>query len=306
MKKCAALFITAGLFLNCFNVSAEEIKNDTWNIWGKNIATEDSADYDFTGAFDDENFSPNIEAFLAEDQNAVKGNVFVCSGGGDKARENDYEGIPACEFYNSIGYNAYLVNYRVAPYETIDATLDLQRAIRYVKHHGEEYGIGALDKIATMGFSAGAMHCYAQALSFAGNITPDKIYSDYICDEVDSENADITAAIAVYAAGMTHDENGNAVDVKEPVLKPESLSGDSNIPAFFFAGASGHFASGFCVEAYQVLNDFTTCELHMYGGIARPFGMGDEFVGSDQMASQIEAFLDVRFGYLSQEKEKNK
>ena len=302
MKKWIFLFITVGLLLNCFSASAEEIKNDTWNIWGENIATEDSADYDFTGAFDDETFSPNIEVFLLEDQNVVKGNVFVCSGGGDKTRGNDYEGIPACEFYNSIGYNAYLVNYRVAPYETVDATLDLQRAIRFVKHYGEEYGIGALDKIATMGFSAGAMHCYSQGLAFSGNITPDSIYDEYNCDDVDQENADVTAVIAVYAAGMPHDEKGNAIDVKAPILIPGNLN-DENIPAFFFAGASGHVASGFCVDAYQELNDLTLCELHMYGGVNQPFGMGNEYVSADQMASQIEAFLNVRFGYQEQKKD---
>ena len=156
MKKVGMFFIATGIIMNCLCVSAEEVQSTTWNIWDENIASENIADYDFTGAYDNEDFVPNIVPYLLEDQTLAKGNIFVCSGGADKARGNDYEGIPACEFYNNIGYNAYLVNYRVQPYETVDATLDLQRAIRYVKHYGKERGIEALDKIATMGFSAGA------------------------------------------------------------------------------------------------------------------------------------------------------
>lgn len=148
------------------------------------------------------------------------------------------------------------------------------------------------------------MHCYAQALAFGGAITPDQIYKDYTCDEVDEENADVAAVMAIYAAGMPHDASGNAIDVKEPVLVPKMAEdGEEQLPAFFFAGASGHFASGFCVKAYEALNDLTTCELHMYGGISKPFGMGYEFAGSDEMTSQIETFLDVQFGYRPLENE---
>jgi hypothetical protein len=62
-------------------------------------------------------------------------------------------------------------------------------------------------------------------------------------------------------------------------------------------GASGHFASGFCVTAYQTLNALTDCELHMYAGIKGPFGLGTEYDGADQMRSQLDAFLGYTFGY---------
>ena len=301
-RKFVAAGMVVGIMAACTGVSAQTNAENAWEIWGGALAVESEAsEYDFSGAFDDADFQPEMIPYLIEDQDEVKGNIIICSGGGDKARSNDYEGIPACEFYNSIGYNAFLLNYRVAPYETVDATLDVQRAIRYLKHYGVKYQIGALDKIATMGFSAGAMHCYAQAVAFSGTVTPDKIYKDYTCDAIDKENADVTAVLAIYAAGMPHDAQGNAIDVKEPILKPDTENEEEALPAFFFAGASGHFASGFCVQAYQELNALTTCELHMYGGISKPFGMGYEFVGSDQMTSQIEAFLNVRFGYTTQE-----
>ena len=303
LMMAAILMITAAL-----PALAEEDAEEVWYIWGDSMATEaEAADYSFEKAFDSEDFRPTITPYLLADQANAKGNVLVCSGGGDRVRSNGDEGVPTCEYLNSIGYNAFLLDYRVRPYRSGSATLDVQRAVRYLKHYGPELGIANPDKIATMGFSAGAMHCYGQAIAFSGNITPDSVYSDYVCDEVDQESADVTAVVCVYAAGMPHDTHGEDVDISAPILLLDE--GDPNapeaLPAFFFAGASGHFASGFCVTAYQTLNPLTTCELHMYGGIDGPFGLGTLYDGADQMRDQLEAFLDFRFGYRDREKREN-
>ena len=302
MKMWIVGLLAAILFCLPF-ATAEEA--EVWYIWGDQMATESEAvDYNFEKANDPADFRPTITPYLVEDQGSVKGNILVCSGGADRVRSNPSEGIPTCEFFNSIGYNAFLLDYRVQPYRSGSATLDVQRAVRYLKHYGEELGIGNLDKIATIGYSAGAMHCYGQAIAFSGNITPDSVYADYVCDEVDLESADVTAVCCVYAAGMPHDTLAEPVDISDPILLLEE--GDPNateqLPAFFFAGASGHYASGFCVTAYQTLNPLTTCELHMYGGIDGPFGLGTQYDGADQMRDQLEAFLDFQFGYRDRAK----
>lgn len=284
---------------------AESDDAELWYIWGDNMATEpEAADYDFEKAYDPADFRPTITPYLLADQADAKGNVLVCSGGGDRVRSNGEEGVPTCEFLNSIGYNAFLLDYRVRPNRSGSATLDVQRAVRYLKHYGEELGIANLDKLATMGFSAGAMHCYGQAIAFAGNITPDTVYEDYTCDEVDQESADVTAVVCVYAAGMPHDTHAEDVDISDPVLllDENDPNAPEQLPAFFFAGASGHFASGFCVTAYQTLNPLTSCELHMYAGIDGPFGLGTQYDGADQMRDQLEAFLDFQFGYRDRDK----
>ena len=284
-------------------VSAEDC---IWYIWGDQMPNESLAETaDFATAWDTAEFRPYMVPYLVEDQSAAKGNILVCSGGADRYRSDWNEGNPPCRFFNSIGYNAFLVYYRVAPYASADMTLDVQRAVRYLKAYGEEKGIGALDKIATMGYSAGAMHCYGQAIAFNGAITPDSVYPDYICDEVDGVDASITATAIIYAAGMPHDTKGAPVDIANPimVLEEGAPNRTEELPAFFFAGASRHFASGFCVQAYQTLNPLTECELHMYGGIPGPFGLGLGYEGSDQMREQLEAFLDVQFGYRERVKE---
>lgn len=302
MKRLLSTVLCLGLLFSAHPAAFAQADTspERWEIWGEAMATEPEAEgYSFEKAFDPADFRPALTAYLLDDQGAAKGNVIVCSGGGDRARSNSGEGEPACEFLNSIGYNAFLLDYRVKPYRSASATLDVQRAVRWLKHNGESRGVGALDKIALMGFSAGAMHCYSEAIAFSGKVTPDSVYSAYTCDEVDAESADVAAVICVYAAGMPHDTAGDDVDIKAPILLLEE--GDANapeqLPAFFFAGASGHFASGFCVTAYQTLNALTDCELHMYAGIKGPFGLGTEYDGADQMRSQLEAFLGYTFGY---------
>lgn len=293
MKQITALLLCL-LLLGGLSAAAEPFP-----IWGDAMPVEpEAADYSFKKAFDPADFVPTLTFYPAEDPDAAKGSVIVCSGGGDRARTNDKEGIPACEYLNSIGYNAFLLDYRVQPWRSADATLDVQRAVRWVRHNAAALGLGAPENIALMGFSAGAMHCYGEAIAFSGSITPDTVYPDYVCDEVDVESADVRAVACVYAAGMPHDTKGADVDIKAPIMLLDE--GDPNapgqLPAFFFAGGSGHFASGFCVAAYQTLNPLTDCELHMYAGIKGPFGLGVEYDGADQMRDQLEAFLNYSFG----------
>lgn len=280
--------------------SAEQPEGETWEIWGAQMATEpEVVDYDFRKATDPEGFRPCLTPYLLDNQAEARGNVIVLSGGADRRRNNKGEGIPACEYLNDIGYNAFLLDYRVKPYTSFSGTLDLQRAVRYLKHNGQELGIAQLDKLAVMGFSAGAMHAYGLGIAFTGNTTPDAVYKDYVCDAVDAESSDVTVVCCIYAAGMAHGADGTIVDAANSILLLEDT--DPNLPqtypAFFFAGASGHPASHFCVEAYECLNPLTTCELHMYGGIDSTFGLGTEYDGADQMRDQLQAFLEFQFGY---------
>ncbi len=305
MKRILILLLVFALVLPFSAAAAEEAETEVWEIWGEQMASEpEAADYDFEKGFDPPGFRPALTPYLLEDQSSAKGCVIVCSGGADRRRSNPGEGTPACEYLNAIGYNAFLLDYRVAPYRSGTMTLDVQRAVRFLRHNADSLEIGGIGHLALMGFSAGAMHCYGAGIAFGGSITPDSVYPEYICDEVDAESADVDAVICVYAAGMSHDTKAEPVDISAPVmlLDENDPNYPEKLPAFFFAGASGHYASGFCVEAYQTLNPLTVCELHMYGGIDGPFGLGTAYDGADQMRNQLEAFLNYEFGYQSREK----
>lgn len=97
---------------------------------------------------------PSITAFLAE-QTQSNAAVIVCPGGGYQGKAA-HEGEPIAKWLNEIGIHAFVLDYRVAGegYHHPCALLDVQRAVRTVKHNAGQWGINP-DKIAVLGFSAG-------------------------------------------------------------------------------------------------------------------------------------------------------
>ena len=77
------------------------------------------------------------------------------------------EGFGVAEWLNSQGINAFVVKYRTGNrgYHHPAMIEDAQYAIHYVRQHAKEYGID-LDKVGTMGFSAGG-HLVTMTGAFA-------------------------------------------------------------------------------------------------------------------------------------------
>ena len=94
---------------------------------------------------------PALKAYPVDAQG--KGAVIVCPGGGYGMRA-DHEGEPVARWLNGLGLPAFVLRYRVAPYRHPYPLADVQRAVRYVRHHAREWGIDP-DKIGVLGFSAG-------------------------------------------------------------------------------------------------------------------------------------------------------
>ncbi len=94
---------------------------------------------------------PAITAYPVKGEG--RGAVIVCPGGGYGGRAA-HEGEPIALWLNSIGINAFVLRYRVAPYKYPCALYDVQRAVRHVRHHAGDYGINP-SKIGVLGFSAG-------------------------------------------------------------------------------------------------------------------------------------------------------
>lgn len=128
--------------------------------------------------FDDK---PTLQAFLAEKSDTA---VIIAPGGAFCYKEIEKEGYETARFLNEHGISAFVLNYRLNPYKAPVCYLDMQRAIRYVRHHADEYGINP-GKIGIMGFSAGGYVAGAAAV-LLGNAPVD--CEGYIEDEVDKEN----------------------------------------------------------------------------------------------------------------------
>ena len=86
--------------------------------------------------------------------------IIVCPGGGYVRLAEDYEGFTVAEWLANLGYSTFVLRYRV-PNNRAGALMDIQRALKYVRHHAKQFGIDT-SKIAAMGFSAGA-HLTARA-----------------------------------------------------------------------------------------------------------------------------------------------
>lgn len=262
---------------------AETAERDAvrWDIWIDDVPTEAAAaGYSFYLLQDNADFRPVLAAYLQEDQENVKGNIIICSGGGRTARANNAEGLPTVEHMYALGYNCYLLQYRILPYEAIDSYLDLQRAIRYIKYYAEEKGIGAIENIATIGFSAGGGVVSGQIAQCYGDILPSDFYPEYECDEIDYVNSDVKVAAPIYglrSASITETEN-------------------PNIPALFLAvGSTDGMLEGY-VQGYLAVRGFAPTELHVYDSVPHGFGMGDPYMGANQIDTQFDAFLQVHFG----------
>ncbi len=154
-------------------------------VWNGNMPYKLEEIEPNTNAFDGVEFEPYITAYPA----GSKGAVIVLPGGGYVNRAQ-HEGTTFGEWFKSIGITAFVLQYRVAPYGHPAEISDVQRAIRYVRHHADEYGIDP-DKIAIMGFSAGGHLAGSASVHY-----DKKVYEP--TDEIDNECAKPNLSILCY------------------------------------------------------------------------------------------------------------
>lgn len=92
--------------------------------------------------------NPTLEAFMPDSAKSNGKAVVVCPGGGYMMLAYEKEGQEVAQWLASLGYNAYVLAYRV-PNNRLGALQDVQRAIRLVRSNGAK-------EVGVIGFSAGA------------------------------------------------------------------------------------------------------------------------------------------------------
>ncbi len=100
-------------------------------------------------------------------KNKARAAVIICPGGSYHHLGMKHEGFATARWFNSIGMNAFVLQYRVAynEHHYPDQLVDLQMAIAHVRKNADEYGINPL-KLGAIGFSAGG-HLVTMAGEFA-------------------------------------------------------------------------------------------------------------------------------------------
>ncbi len=102
----------------------------------------------------DGNKSPTLKYFPAEKKNDFRSCVLILAGGGYENVCVNHEGMGYVPFFNEHGFDAFILDYRVKPYQFPVPLLDARRAMRVIRYHAKELGINE-DKILVMGSSAG-------------------------------------------------------------------------------------------------------------------------------------------------------
>ncbi|MBO4383101.1 MAG: alpha/beta hydrolase [Clostridia bacterium] len=120
--------------------------------------------------------------------------VIIIPGGGyvytgDITEPNTAETDLLAKQFNERGISAFVLGYRCNPYKMPIPLLDMQRAVRWLRFHSEDYGFDP-DKIALFGGSAGGylaagfLNLLQGKNQFPEDYTPDEI--DMVSDEVSS------------------------------------------------------------------------------------------------------------------------
>lgn len=192
---------------------------------------------------------PTLTPYIAEGADTA---VIIAPGGAFCYLERTTEGSKIAGQLNEQGISAFVLEYRLNPYEAPACYLDMQRAVRYVRHHASEYGLDP-DKIGTVGFSAGGYVAGAEniLLGDAPVTVP-----DYTPDEVDGESGVPSFTGMIYPVfGFDFNPNMLAVLAGDAFFDEEerpSLKEEYSLPRYahqatapiFFAYGTKDFLKG--------------------------------------------------------------
>lgn len=220
--------------------------------WHGNLNSNDPAD-----------FRPHILTYPS--QGEIKGAVLICPGGAFQFKSMQSEGYNVAERLSALGYQCFIVSYRLSPYSQAESALDLARAVRYVRYNAKAYGIDEND-IAIVGFSAGGILCGEHALNWKGTVSPTRLDNNYIPDALDSVNADVAAVGHIYSFyGRLSVSNNNVNTLCQ-----------GNLPPTFYAyGTRDPFYNQFNQNVEAAKQAGVTVESHIFEGQPHGFGAGN-------------------------------
>jgi acetyl esterase/lipase len=189
--------------------------------------------------------NPVMEVFPAPSANNRRAAFVVCPGGGYRILAYDKEGTEIAKWLNSIGYSAFVLQYRV-PDKKDGALQDAQRALRLVKVNAAKYNIDA-DKIGIMGFSAGGSLSARASTQFNT-----KTYQPV--DKSDSLTCRPDFALLIYPAYLDQGP--------DRTLTPELQLAKGTPPMFIFETSDDPYGNSALVMAGALRDAKLHVELH--------------------------------------------
>lgn len=227
---------------------------------------------------DGPDFIPNMEVFTVAGDVTPKGAVIICSGGAFQFRSMRNEGYDVADMLVPMGYQCFIVNYRIAPYTMRESATDLQRAIRYVRAHAADYRI-VPENIALVGFSAGGILNGEVLLNWRDLTDGTALDDTYRPDELDD------VPVSACAVGMIYSFYGRlSVSMNDvATLRAARLP-----PAFYCWGTRDGFADQFAQNSAAVREAGCEVETLMLDGYPHGYGAA----GSPEVwGRRFDAFL---------------
>ena len=243
--------------------------------------------------------TPVLEYFPAE--NRVTDATVVIYPGGGYAMRAPHEGKGYAEYFNSIGMDAFVCEYRVTPHHFPLPLLDARRAVRWVRHNAAEYGLDP-HKVAVMGSSAGG-HLAGLVSTYTAPID----FEDQ--DDIDRENPIPDATILCYAVCHMPDETnvahvGSFQNLCGERTDYETFSNDLNVTDFTPPAFLWHTSDDDCVN---VINSYLYAtalgkhgiphELHVFPRGPHGLGLAQGLPHVAQWAGLMKNWL-IEMGWL--------
>ena len=246
------------------SVSCMSQKEETINLWpGKvpgEIKEKQPAVADTENKGDvfryNEVTNPLMVVWPADPKINNGGAVIVCPGGAYRILAWDKEGIEIAAWLNTLGYSAFVLQYRV-PDKKEGALQDAQRALRVVRNNAVRWKIEP-DKVGIMGFSAGgSLSARTSTLFFKKTYSP--------VDAADSLSCRPDFAMLIYPAYLDQGENRS--------LTPELQLTKDTPPVFIFQTADDSYGNSALVMASALRDAKLPVELHILPSGGHGYGL---------------------------------
>ena len=213
---------------------------------------------------DGPDFIPNMLVYTVPENVQPKGAVMICPGGAFAFRSMQNEGYDIADMLVPMGYQCFIVNYRINPYSIQASATDLQRTIRYVKAHAEDYRINP-ENIALVGFSAGGILNGEVLLNWRDLTNGTALDSSYRPDELDN------VPVSACAVGMIYSFYGR---LSVSMNNVETLRAANLPPAFYCWGTRDGFAGQFTQNSNAVKEAGVRVETKVLEGYPHGYGSG--------------------------------
>lgn len=168
-------------------------------LWEEgNVPAKTKFTQNMTGYFDNYDFRPYVTAIPVREGVEPKGAVVLMAGGAYLFRGNYTDSLPTAAALRELGFQTFIVDYRLSPYTQEEGALDVARAVRFVRKNADVYGIDP-DDIAVMGFSAGGIQAGEFLMHYDEDVNGTALDSAYVPDELDAVPAHASAAGMIYS-----------------------------------------------------------------------------------------------------------